>query len=190
MLCSQMARACWCYMICKVVELLDTVFFVLRKKSNQISYLHLYHHTLMPVCSWIGVKFLPGGHGTLLGLINSFVHIIMYSYYLFAGLGPRFQKYLWWKKHLTTMQMVRFQYSRLGVDLVSIEVQFVIVFLHSSQLLLFECNYPKGIVALLGVNALYFLYLSADGRMVPRQQSLADDRNSSNIPVLGEEGRS
>nr|CAD7419017.1 unnamed protein product [Timema poppensis] len=38
-------------------------------------------------------------------------------------------------------------------------VQFVIVFLHSSQLLLFECNYPKGIVALLGVNALYFLYL-------------------------------
>ncbi|CAG2068252.1 unnamed protein product [Timema podura] len=67
----------------------------------------------------------------------------MYSYYLFAGLGPQFQKYLWWKKHLTTMQMV----------------QFVIVFLHSSQLLLFECNYPKGIVALLGANALYFLYL-------------------------------
>nr|CAD7267403.1 unnamed protein product [Timema shepardi] len=136
----------------RVLVLTLQVFFVLRKKNNQISYLHLYHHTLMPVCSWVGVRFLPGtvwyflvygGHGTLLGLINSFVHIIMYSYYLFAGLGPRFQKYLWWKKHLTTMQMV----------------QFVIVFLHSSQLLLFECNYPKGIVALLGVNALYFLYL-------------------------------
>nr|CAD7451027.1 unnamed protein product [Timema bartmani] len=113
-----MARACWCYMICKVVELLDTVFFVLRKKNNQISYLHLHHHTLMPVCSWIGVKFLPGGHGTLLGVINSFVHIIMYSYYLFAGLGPQFQKYLWWKKHLTTMQMDRVGWRclRIGLD--------------------------------------------------------------------------
>jgi hypothetical protein len=36
------------------------VFFVLRKKNNQISYLHLWHHTLMPVCAWIGVKFLAG----------------------------------------------------------------------------------------------------------------------------------
>lgn len=48
-----------------------------------------------------------GGHGTLLGLINSFIHIIMYSYYLLSSLGPQYQKYLWWKKHLTAMQMVR-----------------------------------------------------------------------------------
>nr|CAD7269424.1 unnamed protein product [Timema shepardi] len=116
------------------------VFFVLRKKNNQISYLHLYHHTFMPVCSWIGVRFLAGGHGTLLGLINSFVHIIMYSYYLFAGLGPRFQKYLWWKKHLTTMQMV----------------QFAILFVHSAQNLVFDCNYPKVITVLLCVNSAYF----------------------------------
>ena len=28
----------------KLLDLLDTVFFVLRKKSNQISFLHVYHH--------------------------------------------------------------------------------------------------------------------------------------------------
>ena len=28
----------------KLVDLLDTIFFVLRKKSNQISFLHVYHH--------------------------------------------------------------------------------------------------------------------------------------------------
>ncbi|XP_047102945.1 elongation of very long chain fatty acids protein AAEL008004 [Schistocerca piceifrons] len=139
----RMARAVWWYFMCKLVELLDTVFFVLRKKNNQVSYLHLWHHTLMPVCAWIGCRFLPGGHGTLLGLINSFVHIIMYSYYLLASLGPQYQKYLWWKKYLTTLQMV----------------QFVIVFLHNIQLLIYDCNYPKAIVVLLGVNALYFLYL-------------------------------
>lgn len=25
----------------------------------------------MPVCAWIGVKWLPGGHGTLLGKFTS-----------------------------------------------------------------------------------------------------------------------
>jgi hypothetical protein len=53
------------------------------------------------------VSVVAGGHGTLLGLINTFVHIIMYTYYLLAALGPTVQKYLWWKKYLTTLQIVR-----------------------------------------------------------------------------------
>lgn len=55
-----MARAVWLYYMCKIIELLDTVFFVLRKKQNQISFLHLYHHTLMPFCGFIGVKYFAG----------------------------------------------------------------------------------------------------------------------------------
>jgi hypothetical protein len=55
----------------------------------------------------IKLSVFAGGHGTLLGLINSFVHIIMYSYYLLSALGPTVQKYLWWKKYITTLQMVR-----------------------------------------------------------------------------------
>jgi hypothetical protein len=50
--------------------------------------------------------YVPGGHSTFFGMINTFVHIIMYLYYLFAAFGPRFQKYLWWKKYLTMLQMV------------------------------------------------------------------------------------
>lgn len=34
----------------------------------------------------------------------------MYSYYLLAALGPHMQKYLWWKKYLTGLQMVRIYY--------------------------------------------------------------------------------
>jgi len=42
-----------------------------------------------------------------------------------------------------------------------LQVQFVVVFLHSSQLLIYECNYPKFIIFLLLINAMYFLYLFA-----------------------------
>lgn len=30
----------------------------------------------------------------------------MYSYYLLAALLPQYQQYLWWKKYITTLQMV------------------------------------------------------------------------------------
>lgn len=32
----------------------------------------------------------------------------MYAYYLLAALGPEVQKYLWWKKYLTTLQIVSY----------------------------------------------------------------------------------
>ena len=32
----------------------------------------------------------------------------MYAYYLLAALGPKYQKYIWWKQHMTTIQMVQF----------------------------------------------------------------------------------
>lgn len=30
----------------------------------------------------------------------------MYSYYGLAAIGPHMQKYLWWKKYLTSLQLV------------------------------------------------------------------------------------
>lgn len=38
--------------------------------------------------------------------INSSIHVLMYGYYGLAALGPQMQKYLWWKKYLTIIQMV------------------------------------------------------------------------------------
>ena len=39
-------------------------------------------------------------------MINSFIHVIMYTYYAVAALGPEYQKYLWWKRYLTKLQLV------------------------------------------------------------------------------------
>ncbi|KAK0074785.1 hypothetical protein PV326_012176, partial [Microctonus aethiopoides] len=103
-----MAKGAWWYYISKFTELTDTIMFVLRKKNNQISNLHVYHHGIMPIATWLGVKFVPGGHSTFFGLINTFVHIIMYGYYYLAALGSKMKPYLWWKKYLTALQMIQF----------------------------------------------------------------------------------
>ena len=90
------------------------MFFVLRKKDNQISLLHVLHHGLMPFSMWIVVRFVPTGHETFAGMLNSFVHIIMYFYYLLAAVsGPQYQRFLWWKKYVTSLQLVTLKFDIL-----------------------------------------------------------------------------
>ncbi|XP_046400917.1 elongation of very long chain fatty acids protein AAEL008004-like [Ischnura elegans] len=142
----RMVNLCWWYYISKLTEFADTLFFVLRKKDSQITPLHLYHHSLTPIETWICVKYLAGGHGTFSNLINNVVHIIMYSYYLMAALGPEYSKYLWWKKYLTTIQMA----------------QFVLVFYHSAQVLFINCGYPRIVAAFLLLHSSIFFVLFLD----------------------------
>jgi len=41
------------------------VFFILRKKTNQVSGLHVYHHASTFILAWAAVKFFPGRHNML-----------------------------------------------------------------------------------------------------------------------------
>lgn len=50
----------WFYFFSKVIDLLDTIFFVMRKKQNQITFLHVYHHSITALFSWGYLKFAPG----------------------------------------------------------------------------------------------------------------------------------
>ncbi|XP_020809579.1 elongation of very long chain fatty acids protein 4 [Drosophila serrata] len=104
----RIAAAFWWFYISKILEFADTAFFILRHKWRQLSFLHVYHHSSMFVMCWITVKWLPTGSSYVLGTINSLVHIIMYSYYAMSALGPRFQKFLWWKRYLTVLQLIQF----------------------------------------------------------------------------------
>ncbi|TMW50635.1 hypothetical protein DOY81_004294, partial [Sarcophaga bullata] len=141
------ARGCWWYFFSKFTEFFDTFFFVMRKRYDQVSTLHVIHHGIMPVSVWWGVKFTPGGHSTFFGFLNTFVHIIMYTYYMLAAMGPKVQKYLWWKKYLTVLQMI----------------QFVLVMVHSFQLFFRnDCNYPIGFAYFIGAHAVMFYFLFSD----------------------------
>lgn len=94
------------YFGAKLTELLDTVFFVLRKKENQISFLHLYHHSVMVIGTWAMLKYWPSHSLIFIGFLNSLVHVFMYTYYGLAALGPNVAKYLTWKKYMTKFQLV------------------------------------------------------------------------------------
>ncbi|CAG2171312.1 unnamed protein product, partial [Oppiella nova] len=105
----QVISLAYLFFISKLVDLIETLFFVLRKKHNQISNLHVYHHSVVPVMTHLAVKVSPvGGPATLFPLLNTFVHIVMYTYYALSALGPSVQKYLWWKRYITQIQLIQF----------------------------------------------------------------------------------
>ncbi|XP_075223936.1 very long chain fatty acid elongase 7-like [Lycorma delicatula] len=100
--------ASWAYLFSKIGDLLDTVFMVLKKKNSHITFLHVYHHTAMVSATWTCIKYIRAEQGVLPCTLNCAVHVIMYAYYFLAALGPEVQKYLWWKRYLTKIQIGQF----------------------------------------------------------------------------------
>ncbi|KAL6432585.1 hypothetical protein ACFW04_006861 [Cataglyphis niger] len=116
-----MARWVWWILILKITELADTVIFVLRKKNNQTSFLHIYHHTITLFLAWISCKYAPGGMWTFIMMPNCIVHVIMYMYYFCACLGPEMQKIVTpWKKCLTRLQLVCSYFTSIYICYVAV----------------------------------------------------------------------
>ncbi|XP_062555780.1 elongation of very long chain fatty acids protein AAEL008004-like [Armigeres subalbatus] len=98
------------YYLLKVSDLIDTVFFVLRKKQSHVTFLHVYHHSAIMFGSYICNRFFPGGHFSMLGLCNTLVHAVMYFYFFLTVYRPDLTKNANWKKYITLLQMVQFAY--------------------------------------------------------------------------------
>ncbi|XP_050683062.1 elongation of very long chain fatty acids protein 7-like [Leptidea sinapis] len=143
----KMAKLVHLYFLLKCLDLLDTVFFVLRKKITHITFLHVYHHAGMVALVWAAITYYPGGHGTMVGLINSFVHIIMYSYYLLTVLIPSLKGSIWWKKYVTQLQILQFFHNVLHFG--------TIVFIPN-------CGYPNWIAGVFLPQNIFMLILFLD----------------------------
>jgi elongation of very long chain fatty acids protein 4 len=94
------------FTLSKYVDLLDSLFLILAKRDRQLSFLHCSHHALVPIAVWYGMWHSPNGDSYVPCLVNSFVHTIMYSYYLLTTLGLRCP----WKRWLTTVQLAQFAF--------------------------------------------------------------------------------
>lgn len=94
--------------------------------------------------------------GSFHAMVNSTVHVIMYFYYGLSAAGPRFQKFLWWKKYMTAIQLVRILPHVLSLGwhhaalrhrltfnaIVPRQIQFVLVSLHATQYYFMDhCDY-------------------------------------------------
>lgn len=116
------------YLIARILDMGDTLFFVLRKKFNNINFLHVFHHSAVPLIAFAGLKLHPAPHAGFLPMTNVFVHTFLHAYYAMSCMGPEMSRFIWWKKHLTQMQLV----------------QFASIFLHGSFTYANpECTFPK-----------------------------------------------
>ncbi|XP_039313988.1 elongation of very long chain fatty acids protein AAEL008004-like [Solenopsis invicta] len=105
----RITRCVWIYLLLKIFDLVETVLFVLRKKDNQVSGLHLYHHVSSVLIVWLCVRYLNTTFIGIIGVINCLIHVIMYTYYFLAACGPIVQKTIApIKRWITTAQMIQF----------------------------------------------------------------------------------
>lgn len=81
----QLNKYQWFFIIFRILEFAETFFFILRKKFNQVSKLHIYHHLSVPWLLIIYLKYSGGPMDLYIGGINSLVHIIMYTYYFLSS---------------------------------------------------------------------------------------------------------
>lgn len=114
------------YLLLRLIEFIETVVFILRKKQNQVSLLHLYHHISTVAVFWLYYKYSFGefliyratekviiifSHSDVMemvmALFNTYVHIFMYSYYFLSSFN-QMQKFTNpVKRYLTAIQITQ-----------------------------------------------------------------------------------
>jgi len=114
-------NAIWLFYSQKFFEFFDTIFFILKGSRRQVSLLHVYHHVSITIITghYMGVMVQDGfstGDGYLPALINSVVHVLLYSHYFMrimcrhvGGAKP------WWMSYLTSIQLIQFFAIAIGI---------------------------------------------------------------------------
>jgi len=102
----------WCYLYyaSKYYELVDTLLLVLRRK--RVILLHALHHGFMPLVMCL---LFDGGVSVslvALSVVNSFVHIVMYAYFLASSLGHKLPNAM--RKQITLLQIFQFSVGVIG----------------------------------------------------------------------------
>lgn len=119
----------------------------------------------MVVLTWIGCRFIPGGSSLNLGILNTFVHAFMYSYYLASVWDKKYARNLWLKKQITHLQMVRSRFNQFVESecLLLFQIQFALVAISYSLVLIGEdCGYPKFICIFIIPQNLFMFYMFGD----------------------------
>lgn len=55
-----LVRCSYMYLMLKLLDFFDTIFFILRKKSGHVTFLHVYHHSMISIGCYLQGLFAPG----------------------------------------------------------------------------------------------------------------------------------
>lgn len=85
-------------------------------------------------------------------LLNSAVHVLMYTYYMLSAMGPQMKKYLWWKRYMTIIQLVRLPFCQLFsatncyllTTFILFQTQFWLIMCHTLIAVYINCGFPSG----------------------------------------------
>ncbi len=115
--CPDMEYFVWVHYLSKFLDYFDTLFICLKKNDRQFSFLHVYHHaSIGPI--WGLLLYIGYGIGTtgFGAMINSFVHVLMYTHYLVSS----FKIENPFKQIITSMQIFQFYMCILHAAVVSL----------------------------------------------------------------------
>jgi elongation of very long chain fatty acids protein 4 len=106
---------------------------IARGKWDQFSFLHVYHHFTIFLVYWMVTNAGYDGDVYFTIVANSFIHMVMYSYYGFTTADVK----LSWGWLVTKSQLA----------------QFVLMMLQAVVILATPCPYPRT------VTVIYFVYI-------------------------------
>lgn len=95
----------------KVIDLTETGVFVLRKKNNQISFLHVYHHITTVFVAFISTRYIASGMAVFYPALNCSIHVVMYTYYLLSNIEGIKEIIFPFKRYITIAQMVSYNFK-------------------------------------------------------------------------------
>tara|TARA_Y200000002_G_C22598919_1_gene628633 strand:+ start:488 stop:1147 length:660 start_codon:yes stop_codon:yes gene_type:complete len=122
----------------KYIEWTDTLFLVIKKKN--ISFLHYFHHMIVPLFVYANYAFINTAGQSYVMLSNSLAHGLMYMYYAYP---KDLKKY---SKIVTSVQTIQ-HFGALIILLIQI-------FNYFNE----ECKYNKDFVIISLINYIIFFY--------------------------------
>ncbi|XP_063911297.1 very long chain fatty acid elongase 7-like isoform X2 [Zophobas morio] len=90
---------------------------------------------------------LKGGQLFVVGMLNTFVHVVMYIYYFLMSWDPTYKNIMWWKRYLTQLQIMQ---------------HCMVFFAFLAAILNPNCTYPRGVLLVYLPGNVLMIYLFVD----------------------------